>query len=165
MKEIPPEPAPCKLCSYEADGALSKQSTQSGTPPERGWGCMETFFPLLLVPFACCVVLWQQAARMAVALPHCKGQPATGRRDKILPRIGKRTGWHTSRAPFHVEGLFGSQQGGTEPLGDTCQLCKRREGIELESNRGQQPPRPEPCSCLPPPPTCPETVLQDTDPV
>lgn len=44
MKEIPPEPAPCKLCSYEADGALSKQRAQSGTPPERGWGCRETFF-------------------------------------------------------------------------------------------------------------------------
>lgn len=61
--------------------------------------------------------------------------------------------------------MFESQQGGTEPLGDTCQLCKRRKGSELESNRGQQPPHPEPSSCLPPPPTCPEMVLQDTDPV
>lgn len=73
------------------------------------------FFPLLLVPFSCCVVPWQQAARMAVALPHCKGQPATGRRDKILPRIGKRTGWHTSRPLFMLKDCLSPSRVGQSP--------------------------------------------------
>lgn len=78
---------PCKLCSCEANGALSEQSAQSETPTERGWRCTD-FFPPFSVHFAWCAVLWRQTTRTVAAVPWLQstGWPATSREEIFLPQ-------------------------------------------------------------------------------